>query len=85
VTVDEQFLQARIAATQAQIVAYEDALLALNGGMQSYTIDTGQGRQTVTRASISEINRTLDALIDRLDTYETRLNRNGGAIARPAW
>ena len=42
---DAAFLQARIDATKAQIIAYEDAATALaGGGVQSYTLDTGQTR-----------------------------------------
>ena len=34
---------------------------------QSYTLDTGQGRQTVTRANLTEINRTIQSLEAELD------------------
>lgn len=83
---DRAFIQDRITATKALIVAYEDAVTALGnqGGVQSYTLDTGQSRQTVTRSDIPALNRMLDSLYNRLCTLEARLN--GGAVtARPAW
>ena len=55
---DREFIQARIDATKAQIIAYEDAALALaTGGVQSYTLDTGQSRQTVTKIELSALKR----------------------------
>lgn len=83
---DRAFTKERITATKALIVAYEDAVTALGtqGGVVSYTLDTGQSRQTVTRADISSLNRMLDSLYNRLATLEARLN--GASItARPAW
>lgn len=84
---DATFIQARIDATKAQIVAYEDAALAFanNGALQAYTIDTGQTRQTVTRAQLSEIQRTIESLYNRCATLETRLNGAGTFTGRPAW
>lgn len=83
---DREFLAARIVATKALIVAYEDAVAALAtaNGVQSYTLDTGQSKQTVTRADIMSLNTTLDSLYNRLATMEARLN--GAALtARPCW
>lgn len=82
---DSVFLQARITATQAQIVAYEDAATALGGGMQSYTLDTGQTRQTVTRVDLNAIQKTLDSLYNRLSTLEVRLYGTGTVVAKPQW
>lgn len=83
---DRDFAIQRITATKALVVAYEDALLALAtaGGVQSYTLDTGQGRQTVTRADVPGMNKMLDSLYNRLATLETRVY--GGAVqGRPLW
>ena len=83
---DRAFIQARIDATKAEIIAYEDAALALaTGGVQSYTLDTGQTRQTVTRLELSSIQRTIDSLYNRCATLEARLNGSGTVTARPAW
>ena len=84
---DATFIQARIDATKAQIIAFEDAILALGtaGGVQSYTIDTGQTRQTVTRQDLSSLQNKLDGLYNRLVTLEARLNGSGTSIGWPGW
>jgi len=82
---DRTFIQARIDATKLQIVAYEDAALALASGVQSYTLDTGQSRQTVNKLDLSAINKTIDSLYNRCATLEARLNGSGTLTARPAW
>lgn len=83
---DRAFLVERIAATKAEIVAYEDATLAFatNGALQSYTLDTSQTRQTVTRADLSSLNRVLNSLYNRLATLEARLY-GGTTTVRPAF
>jgi hypothetical protein len=82
---DAAFIQERIDATKAQIVAYEDAATALASGVQSYTLDTGQSRQTVTKLDMRGIQLTLDQLYNRCATLEARLNGSGTVTARPAW
>ncbi len=83
---DRTYLTERIAVTKTTIEAYEDAITALgvNGGVQSYTLDTSQSRQTVTRADIPSLNRMLDSLYNRLATMEARLS-GGTTQVRPAW
>jgi hypothetical protein len=79
-------LTARITATEAAIEQYEAAELALTtGGVQSYTIDTGQSRQTVTRANLTEIRNGVDGLYNRRATLIARRDGCGAVIARPGW
>jgi len=79
------FLQARITATQNQIATLENAAADISSGaIQSYTLDTGQSRQTVTKSTIDIINKTLDSLYNRLATLEARLN-GGTVTVGPAW
>lgn len=81
---NDLFLQERITATQNQIVALETALLDLTTGkIQQYTLNTGQGSQTVTKYSVNVLNNMLGALYDRLCTLEARLNGGNVIIARP--
>lgn len=81
-----QFWLDRIEKTKELIVAWEDAELALSaGGVQSYTLDTGQTRQTVTKADLSQIRMTIDNLLNRLATLEARIGNGGTVIVRPAW
>jgi hypothetical protein len=78
------FLQDRINSTKEQIALYEDAAAALAGGVQSYTLDTGQSRQTVTKLDLNSLQKTIESLYNRCATLEARLS--GGTITgRPAW
>ncbi len=83
---DILFVQARIDATKLLIVAYEDAALAVgSGGVESYTLDTGQSRQTVTKLDLDKLNTTIDSLYNRCATLEARLTGSGSLTVRPAW
>jgi hypothetical protein len=78
------FLQDRITAIEAIIPVYEAAITALGAGIQSYTLDTGQTRETVTKLDLAQLKRTLDSLYNTLATLNARCN-GGTVMARPAW
>ncbi len=83
---DAAFIQARIDATKAQIIATEDAVLALTtGGVASYTLDTSQSNQVVTKLNLKSLQSTIDALYNRCATLEARLNGSGTLTVRPSW
>lgn len=72
---DSTFLQNRITVTQENIVALETAMTRLaSGAIQSYTMDTGQTRQTVTKLEISSLKNVIEAQYNLLATLEARLN-----------
>jgi len=82
---DAAFLQERIDAIKLLIVAYEAAMLAVTvGGVQSYTLDTGQTRQVVTKRSLGEIRNARDQAMNELATLSARRNGAGG-IVRPCF
>ncbi len=71
--IDCTWLDARIARTKELIVAYEDAIAALGEeGIQSYTLNTGQTTQSVTRANLTSLQSRLDSLENRLATLSAR-------------
>lgn len=84
---DPVFLKERIEQTKMLITAYEDAALAVgvNGGVQSYSLDTSQSKQTVTRADIPSLHRIIDSLYNRLAILEMRLYGGSVTIARPSF
>ena len=83
---DATFIQGRITATKAQIVLYEDAITALvGGGIESYTLDTGQSVQKVTKLNLDVLNKAIDGLYNRCATLEARLNGSGTTLGIPAW
>ncbi len=81
---DRSFIRERIDATKAQIVALENAALALaTGEIQSYTLDTGQSRQVVTRLNITELENAIDGAYNRCAILEARLSGGNSVIMRP--
>lgn len=80
------FLTAQIEAAQDAILAYNAALVALGTtGIQSYTLDTGQSKQTVTRSNLTEINNVINSLNNRIATLTARRDGCGVFTGRPAW
>jgi hypothetical protein len=77
---DGAFIRARITAVEAQIVAYEAAVLALGSGVQSYELDTGQTRQRVTKVDLLRLQGLLDGLLNRRATLRALLNGGGTHI-----
>ena len=82
---DNEWLKERIEATKAIIEAMEDAILGLSvGTQQSYTLDTGQTRTTVTKKNMVVLENALDSAYNRLATLTARCEGAAGQ-ARPAW
>lgn len=80
------FFRERIEATKAQIVALEEAALALStGAIQSYTLNTNQSQQTVTKANIATLYNQIEKLLNRLAVLDARLNGAGRLRVIPAW
>lgn len=69
---DNAWIEARIVKTKTLIEGYEDGLLALATGAQTYSLDTGQTRQTVTKANVASMRDALGVLENRLATLEQR-------------
>jgi len=83
---DRAWLDQRIQKTRRLIENYEEAIEQLALGEQSYTIDTGQSRQTVTRAQLPSLSQTLSMLENRLATLCARRGGGGSVvIGRPGF
>lgn len=85
--IDQAWLDARIAAVQAQIEALEELALELTitGGIVTYTLDTGQSRQVVTKMDAVRAAREIDSLYNRLAMLCARKTGSNTFNARPAW
>lgn len=80
------FIQARITSIEAQIAGLETAIEAIqSGGVQSYTIDTGQTRRTVTKLEIRSAQISLNSLINQHAVLNAHLNGCGTSQTLPAW
>ena len=83
---DRAFLQEMIDAIQEQIRAYNAAILALTTGqVQSYSLDTGQTKQTVTKNNLAALTATRQSLMNELCTLQARLDGSGSITVRPGF
>lgn len=83
---NNQFYLDRIAKAKLQIVELEEAIDALiAGNIVSYSFDTGQTKQTATKADIGMLQAMIDALMNRIIVYEARLTGGTTIIMRPAF
>lgn len=74
-----EFITQQITRTQTQITLLQDAIDFLYANPhKSYTLDTGQSKQTVSREELESLQRQVDILLGRLTALEARCN--GGAI-----
>ena len=71
---DATFIQARIDYFEALILVYETALSSLASGAKSYTINTGQTTQSVTKRDTVRVEETLAWAYQMLEYWEMRLN-----------
>lgn len=82
---DLAWWQARLDAAKAAVIAYETAIDALaSGSVQSFTLDTGQNRQTVMKKDLGSLRLAYDAALNRVATLEARINGAAGQ-GRPGW
>lgn len=56
-----------------------------SGGVQEYTIDTGQDRQTVKRSYLSSLYVRQKELLNIISILETRVRPTGGAVRVQPW
>ncbi len=83
---DTAFQLERITKAKALVIVYEDALTALGlANTQSYTLDTGQNKQTVSKLDIKSLTESLDSLLNRIATMESHLYGNGSHTGGLAW
>lgn len=80
----DAFETGRIAATEAQIVAYDAAITALAGGRKEYLLDTGQTRQRVTLQDLDQLRQAVKSLYELRAILLARTS-GGGAQGVPGW
>jgi len=83
---DSAWLRQRLAKTEALIEQVEDAILQLStGAVLSYSLDTGQSRQSVTRQSLGQLKNLLSNLENRRAALRSRLGCGGSKQMAPGW
>ena len=78
------FEQEQVTKLETLLTAYLDAITAiLTSGVLSYTLDTGQGRQQVTRQDIDKMQETYGLLWQQYDALRARCNYGGAVTLVP--
>lgn len=79
------FLRERKTAIESMINAYEAAIIAIStDGVQSYTLDTGQTNQVVTKLDLTRLQNKYESLLALHQTICKRLGEvSSGTIVRP--
>lgn len=81
-----EFLERSLKRTEEQIEQLEMAIpKIIAGAIQSYTFNSGQTQETVTRANLSAWESVLDSLYNRRATMRARLYGDGVITVRPGW
>ena len=78
------FVQGQIAKLEVLLGAYLDAITILLTGAKSYTIDTGQGRQVVTREDVDKLQENYGLVWQQYDALTARCG-TGGAVNVVPW
>ncbi len=81
----EQFWDDELTKAKAQATALNDAILFLYANPhQSYTLDTGQSSQRVSRPDLDSLQNQYDGLLNRISSLDARCNGASQQI-RPGW
>ena len=86
-----QFWEDELNNTRRLLYEIEKAILYFtqealsSGGVQEYTIDTGQDRQTVKRSDLSSLYVRQKELLNIISILETRVRPAGGAVRVQPW
>lgn len=77
----DSYLQGKIKSTEAIIDALYDTITQLSSGaVISYTLDTGQGKQVVTREDLSKLKDQLNSYLSLRDVLCARTTQNFGTF-----
>ncbi len=81
----DTFWTEQLTLAKAQATALNTAILFLYANPhQSYTLDTGQSSQRVTRPDVERLQEQYDALLNRIASLDARCNGASQQI-RPGW
>lgn len=83
---DREFWQGRLDQKKALLLLYDAAIDALVvQEMESYTLDTGQTRTTVTKLNVPKMQEMVENLENQIAVLQTRITGCGTTTVRPCW
>lgn len=78
--------QAELTETTALLAAVNAAILQVMSGGQTYSLDSGQTRVSVTRSTLGELRKMRSELrIEKLQLDDCLNSRGSGFVARPSF
>jgi len=78
-----EFCQTQIDLLQTQITLYQSVLTALAANPnKSYSFDTGQSRETVSKQDVPRIRETINSLIGDLQMWDDCMNNTTAVYGR---
>lgn len=81
-----EFLCTQVAVLEQQITDYQNAATDLaTNQIQSFTFDTGQTTETVTKINAEKLQGVIDSLYNRYVILCGRCTGQNVIIARPVW
>lgn len=78
------FIESRITAAQAALTQVDAAIATVLGGGQSYSLDSGQTRQTVQRGSLESLQKLKEHYENQILVLNRRLC-GSATIMQPGW
>ena len=81
---DKAFIEEQIASLKVQL-AENAAGLAKAREAQQYSLDTGQTRQSVMRAQLSQLQNDRKAIMTELQFWQSQLKGGASRYVRPVW
>ena len=85
--IDVAFLTERLIVARTQLTAVDIAITKVIAGGTSYSLDSGQTRQMVTRSSLKDLTALQEKLVSDVQKLVEQLNGGGSrcVIARPGF
>jgi hypothetical protein len=81
----KSWLEERLEAKKASVAALDAAITALQSGAQMYSLDTGQTRQSVTKANLASLIASRESLEAEIVNLHNRLCGGAAIVARPGF
>ncbi|MHC5062315.1 MAG: hypothetical protein ACYTFK_14760 [Planctomycetota bacterium] len=83
--VDTEFWETQLEQAKTAAAGYLTAIIALSTtNVQSFTLDTGQNRQTVVKKDLASLQRSYTSMLNVVATLEARICGAAGQ-GRPGW
>lgn len=77
--------QAELTEAQGLLTSVNAAIRTIMAGGQSYSLDSGQTKQSVTRSTLGELRKMRDSLRGEIQQIQACLNNTRSIVVRPSF